>query len=114
MLSSVLIVMATTQHIVRDAHNTGRDCNIFQSNIQSANTSIALLDKVVQARHIDVVCLQETWHSEDNMRLRNFQNPPLVNKREVGDTGGGVAILCHERMRCKHLDEYNVNGLEAI
>ena len=47
------------------------------------------------------------------MRLRNFQNPPLVNKREVGDTGGGIAILCHERVRCKYLDEYNVKGLRG-
>ena len=48
------------------------------------------------------------------MKLRNFQDPPLVNERNVGDTGGKVAILCHERVRCKHVDEYNINGLEVF
>ena len=34
--------------------------------------------------------------------------------KEMLEIRGGVAILCHERVRCKHLDDYNVNGLEAI
>ena len=114
-LLSVLIVMAGIQRSARHAQNSPRECNVLQLNIQSSNTSSHLLKYVAAKRQVDVILLQEVWHPKNTLNLKNYQKPLIKErKKEIKETGGGVAIICHKQARCVEKKEYEVKGLEAI
>ena len=85
---------------------------IFQSNIQSINTSKTLVNIAIQKHEVDVVMLQETWHPNGEMIFKDFQKPHL--KVRDGKGGGGVAIAASNKVKMVKRPEYNKDGLEAV
>ena len=107
--------MAGIQRSARHAQNSPRECNVLQLNIQSSNTSSHLLKYVAAKRQVDVILLQEVWHPKNTLNLKNYQKPLIKErKKEIKETGGCVAIICHKQARCVEKKEYEVKGLEAI
>ena len=80
-------------------------------NIQSLNTSIALLNSVVDKHSVDLVLLQEIWSPKPGFSLHNFQDPIFKQRH---DNYGGVGILAHRKLKVVHRPEFNVSGLEAL
>ena len=85
---------------------------IFQSNIQSINTSKHLVNIAIQKHDIDVVLLQEVWHPSGEMVFKDFQKP--YTKLRVGRVGGGVAVAVSSKVKMVKRPEYEVDGLEAV
>ena len=81
--------------------------------MQSINTSLPLIRQCVQRLHIDISLLQEIWHPTDgSFNIRNYSQP--ITKIRKNGEGGGVAIVPHRTVKCVHLKEFDVDGLEAV
>ena len=77
------------------------------------STSLPLLRQTLHNRQIDIALLQEVWHPADGtFHIRNYSEP--LTKLRQGREGGGVAIVTHEKVKAVHLQEYDVDGLEAV
>ena len=87
--------------------------NVLQVNIQSVNTSIALLKSVVEKYSVDLVLLQEVWSPKPNFSLPKFQQP-IIRSRPGNRNGGGVAILGRNNLKLVHHPEFERSGLEAV
>ena len=85
----------------------------YTNNIQSVNTSLSLLRNTMNRLHIDVALLQEIWHPVNNTININNYSSPIIKVRQ-GSEGGGVAIITHQNVKCVHLKEYDMAGLEAV
>ena len=68
---------------------------------------------MAQKRQIDAILLQEIWHPPDDfINLRNYNKPIL--KLRHGRQRGGVAIITHKNVETVCMNQYEVNGLEAV
>ena len=91
---------------------------LLQLNIQSINSSRALLKEAVDRLNVDVILLQEVWTPEVPISLPDFQ--PAVHRArpasvysEQQTKFGGVALLFRNSVKAVERPEFNVPGLEA-
>jgi len=67
----------------------------------------------MQSLQIDIVALQEIWHpADDSTHFKGYSDP--IMKVRTGREGGGVAIFTKNSVKRVHLQQYDVNGLEAV
>ena len=85
---------------------------VLQNNIQSINTSLSLLRNTINRLQIDVALLQEVWHPNNPVYINSYFAP--IIKLRKGSEGGGVAIIVHQNVKSVHLQEYDMDGLEAV
>ena len=86
---------------------------LLQCNIQSINTSLPLLQQTAYRLQLDIILLQEIWHpASDSLGFRNYSHS--FTKVRQNAQGGGVAIIAHKDVKCIRLNEYEVDGLEAV
>ncbi len=114
-LLSVPIVGDHIQHIIGNAQSTLRsylDCRpdqsqdpyrvhtltmrLLQLNCQSYNTTKHQIHQYVQDKNIHIICLSETWNTEDSFPFRNW-NTHFKNR--VSDPHGGVAMAIHPSIK---------------
>ena len=110
--SSVGTVKGHTQHLTAVVPFIASVMRIFQSNIQSINTSKTLVNIAIQKHEVDIVMLQETWHPKGEMIFKDYQKPHLKVRTEKG--GGGVAIAASNKVKMLKRPEYEDSGLEAV
>jgi len=67
----------------------------------------------MQRLQIDIAALQEIWHpADDSVHIKGYGAP--IMKVRTGREGGGVAIYTKNSVKKVHLQQYDVNGLEAV
>jgi len=86
---------------------------LLQCNVQSVNTSSVLLQQTSYKLQVDIILLQEIWHPESgSLFINNY--PHVFTKVRQNAQGGGVAIIAHKDVKCVRLNQYEVDGLEAV
>ena len=76
---------------------------IFVCNIGSFAPKVDELDCVVNQNDSDIVCVTETWLSNEIPGNAIAMNGFTIFWKDVGKRGGGVAIFVKSNIRCKRL-----------
>ena len=80
--------------------------SIMSLNSQSINAKLRLfINRINKVEEIGVVCLQETWTSEnEDIRLFQLPNYKLFHKGKKCCNHGGLFMYVHERVDVEPLD----------
>ena len=79
-------------------------CNLALLNTQSVVNKIDQMTSFLSDYNLDICCITETWLQPHNDFERQCIAPDgycLLNKDREGRRGGGVAIICRERLNPK-------------
>lgn len=86
-------------------------------NIRSLNNKSALLSDVILDRHLDIICVSETWlHSNDYLAL-NLSTPSgfsYFNKPRLTGQGGGLAVIYRDGLPVVEVPTPSVTSFECL
>ena len=108
----IVNLLGILQQIVRKFPSVLLEMKVIQLNIRSLNTSINLLELLIQRRNPDIILLQEVWQPKKQATVKGYQAP--IMKLRQGSRGGGVAIYTKTESKQIALPKYEVDGLEAV
>jgi len=87
---------------------------LFLANVRSLTNKLDDFEAVVQLNHPDIICLTETWLSDDvpseAVGIDGFD----LFRKDRNRQGGGVACYVRSGLSCTRLPSYDVPGLETL
>ena len=83
-------------------------------NARSLSNKTNELEVICRDLNIDIICVTESWLTEDNDTIHFAgYHPPFRNDRQ-GRQGGGVLCLVNENIRVKHWENLTEDNLETL
>ena len=80
------------------------------SNVQSLLNKVDELESVVHNNNVDVVCITETWLSDEIPDSAVAMNNFILFRNDRSSHAGGVGIYVNCKISCKQLPEYQLSG----
>ena len=87
---------------------------VFLANVRSLANKSDDLEATVQLNHSDIICLTETWLSDDVPSEAVSINDFSLFRNDRNRQGGGVACYVRSDLPCTRLQSFETPGLETL
>ena len=88
--------------------------SLFLANVRSLTNKLDDFEAVVRLNHPDIVCLTETWLSDDVPSEAVSIDGYDFFRKDRNRQGGGLACYVRSGLPCTRLQSYEVSGLQTM